>query len=186
MIIDDDDDLRESVSMLLEMEGYRTIPMARARAALERLGSEPRPDLILLDLMMPGMDGWQFRAEQKKHPVLARIPVVVLTASRNLEEFPLDATAVLLKPFEGTHCCPPFSRVSVRGAGKEAERGFSGSRRARSAPFKRTFDTWQPSDQPSDAGRGVTFIQRDRYRKGNSGRARSDGTRDRARKLKDP
>jgi CheY-like chemotaxis protein len=100
MVIDDDDDLRDSLCMLLEIEGYRTVSVSSGRTALDQLNSGLCPDLILLDLMMPGMDGWQFRAEQKKNPALASIPVVVLTASRNLDKFPIDAAAVLFKPLE--------------------------------------------------------------------------------------
>ncbi len=99
LVIDDDEDLRETVAAILELLGYRVMSASGGRAALELLGSQPLPDLILLDLMMPEMSGWQFRAEQLKRPELAKIPVVVVTASRNFDESALEASSVILKPF---------------------------------------------------------------------------------------
>lgn len=99
LVIDDDEDLRAVLGAILEHAGYRVTLAASGREGLARLAASPDTDLILLDLMMPDMDGWRFRAEQLKDPAAARVPVVVVTASRNLETFPIDATAVVLKPF---------------------------------------------------------------------------------------
>jgi CheY-like chemotaxis protein len=99
LVIDDDEDLRETVAALLELLGYRVSSAASGRAALELLDGAALPDLILLDLMMPEMSGWQFRAEQLRRPSLAKIPVVVVTASRNFDETVLEASSVILKPF---------------------------------------------------------------------------------------
>jgi CheY-like chemotaxis protein len=99
MIVDDDEDLRETVSSILEDDGYAVTRAAGGAEALALLSAAPRaPDLILLDLMMPGMNGWQFRDRQRRIPTLARIPVMVLTASRSLHLNPIDAKAIVFKP----------------------------------------------------------------------------------------
>jgi CheY-like chemotaxis protein len=80
MVVDDDPAVREIVGEILSEEGYEVIELANGRAALDCLRSGARPDLILLDLMMPVLDGWHFRREQLLDPTLARIPVVAMTA----------------------------------------------------------------------------------------------------------
>jgi CheY-like chemotaxis protein len=99
VVVDDDTDLRETLGELLEEEGYDARLFENGRTALEFLRHEPDdPRLILLDLMMPEMNGWQFREEQLKDDRLREIPVVVMTASRGLEGDPLSARQVLYKP----------------------------------------------------------------------------------------
>lgn len=99
VVVDDDTDLRETLGELLVEEGYDARLFENGRAALEFLRHEPDdPQLILLDLMMPEMNGWQFREEQLKDDRLRAIPVVVMTASRGLEGDPLSAREVLYKP----------------------------------------------------------------------------------------
>ena len=93
LIIDDDADIREVVGEALEFAGYE---VARAREGLARCRSF-RPTLILLDLMMPGMSGWEFRAAQLEDPELCDIPVVVVTALGHDPD--LQVSAVLAKPF---------------------------------------------------------------------------------------
>jgi CheY-like chemotaxis protein len=81
LIVDDDADIRESIGGALEDEGYRVAGASNGKEALRLLkAASPRPGLILLDMMMPEMDGWAFRAEQRKDPELAGIPVLVFTA----------------------------------------------------------------------------------------------------------
>jgi CheY-like chemotaxis protein len=99
LVVDDDVDLRESICELLADEGYAAICCDGGAAALEYLrGEGPRPDLILLDLMMPGMSGWQFRETQLREPALAAIPVVVMTASRNPRGISVDE--IIFKPLQ--------------------------------------------------------------------------------------
>jgi len=81
MVIDDDPDIRSALSEVLQEEGYRVRAVADGREALSSLSAEELPDLILLDLMMPIVDGWTFRAEQMMNPKLASIPVIVVTAA---------------------------------------------------------------------------------------------------------
>src|SRR5687767_5128531 len=81
LIVDDDADVRESIREALDDEGYRVATAANGKAAVRLLRDDNlRPDLILLDIMMPEMDGWAFRAEQRKDPKIASIPVIVFTA----------------------------------------------------------------------------------------------------------
>jgi two-component system response regulator MprA len=100
LVVDDDDDLRSTVAEALELEGYGVAAAANGRQALDALLGGLRPDVILLDMMMPEMDGLAFRAEQRQHPEVASIPIVIFTAygvERDTAE-QLDAQAVLRKP----------------------------------------------------------------------------------------
>ncbi len=84
LIVEDDLDIRDALAQILEEEGYSVQTAANGREALDQLRSGPPPRLILLDLMMPVMNGWQFRAEQRRDPALAAIPVVVISADTNV------------------------------------------------------------------------------------------------------
>jgi len=74
LVVEDDRDVRESLVAVLEDAGYRVMSAADGRAALDLLRAGPRPAVILLDLMMPVMDGFEFRAEQVRDPSLADVP----------------------------------------------------------------------------------------------------------------
>lgn len=81
LIVDDDEDIRESLIGFLESEGYRPIAASDGQQALELLSRlESPPRLIVLDLMMPVMDGRGFREEQLRRPALAGIPVILISA----------------------------------------------------------------------------------------------------------
>ncbi len=79
LAVDDDYDVLLALQDVLEMEGYRVIPARSGREALDLLRRGLRPALILLDLMMPEVSGWEFRAQQLQDPALARLPVVVVS-----------------------------------------------------------------------------------------------------------
>lgn len=100
LIVEDDADLREMMAQLLILEGYRAEAVANGRDALEYLRRGDRPDLILLDLMMPVMDGWEFRRRQREDPALAGVPVVVLSALDHTRAADLGGTAFLKKPLD--------------------------------------------------------------------------------------
>lgn len=101
MVIDDDDDIRESLIDFLDEHGFQTVGARDGVEALDQLGSlDPPPCLIILDLMMPKMDGRTFRQLQLERQPLADIPVVVISAYRDVEENARDlqATSWLAKP----------------------------------------------------------------------------------------
>ncbi len=83
LIVDDDPAARESLAEVLEAEGYQVTTASGGRQGLEYLRQGHRPDLILLDLVMPGMNGWVFRAEQERDPALADIPVVIVSGAQD-------------------------------------------------------------------------------------------------------
>ena len=98
LVVDDDYALRQSISEALELEGYDTVCVEHGEAALRHLEKADPPCLILLDLMMPVMDGQTFRQRILSRPALAGIPVVVLTAGGRQMAASVPATEVLLKP----------------------------------------------------------------------------------------
>jgi two-component system cell cycle sensor histidine kinase/response regulator CckA len=100
LVVEDDADIRETLDGLLSMEGFRVTGCCNGREALDWLHASPKPDVILLDLMMPVMDGWQFRVAQKHDPELATIPVVALSADATAKAAAIDADAYLKKPVE--------------------------------------------------------------------------------------
>ena len=100
LIVEDDIDTREMLGRFLELEGYRVETAENGKRALERLGSGVEACVILLDLMMPVMDGWQFRQEQTRNAELADIPVIVVSAAGRERIQKIDADAYLSKPVD--------------------------------------------------------------------------------------
>src|SRR5882672_11652695 len=86
LVIDDDPDIRWTMAEVLEDWGYLVATAAHGKDALEQLQAGVRPCLILLDLTMPVMNGYEFRAAQRANPEYAAIPTVVLSAAGNLAE----------------------------------------------------------------------------------------------------
>jgi CheY-like chemotaxis protein len=93
LLVEDDPDSRACMRSLLELEGYVVYTAADGAEALKRLRSGLEPGLIVLDLMMPGMDGFQFRKEQLRDPKLSTIPVVIYSGHHDAK-----ANAALLEP----------------------------------------------------------------------------------------
>jgi CheY-like chemotaxis protein len=100
LVVEDDPDIRATLCEALEDNGYATAGASNGVEALAYLRSGvEKPCLILLDLMMPVMDGQTFRAEQRADPELADIPVVVISAYRDVEKYANDLAAeYLAKP----------------------------------------------------------------------------------------
>lgn len=97
MVVEDDPSIREVVTQILKFEGYTVHTAENGQQALDQLKRIPYPVLILLDLMMPVMNGWQFLEVRKKNAVLAALPVVVVSAIADQNGTP-DATEVIRKP----------------------------------------------------------------------------------------
>ena len=93
LVVDDDEAIRESLADLLGDEGYRVLTATNGAEALSLLRppAKLRPCVILLDLMMPIMNGQEFYAEQQRDPTLAAIPIVVISADKNVA---LKATGI--------------------------------------------------------------------------------------------
>jgi two-component system nitrogen regulation response regulator NtrX len=104
LIVDDDKDLRSAVRGVLENAGYRTAEANDGQEALAFMQqAQDKPALLLLDLMMPSMDGWQLRARLRTDPVLAAIPIVIMTAHAGVLRAVTNArpeTPVLSKPLD--------------------------------------------------------------------------------------
>jgi CheY-like chemotaxis protein len=98
LVVEDDEDAREAMVALLQMKGYRAVPAGNGQEALDYLRRAPVPDLIILDLWMPVMDGWQFRSEQVKDPRLKNVPVIVVTALSDRAD--VDANEIIIKPVD--------------------------------------------------------------------------------------
>ena len=99
-IVEDDLDTREMLARFLELEGFAVESAENGKMALERLGGGTRACVILLDLMMPVMDGWQFRQAQIQNQELAKIPVIVVSAAGRERIGRIDANAYLSKPVD--------------------------------------------------------------------------------------
>jgi signal transduction histidine kinase len=114
VVVDDDASFRREMCEILESQGYRVEAMRHGQEALDYLSSHPPPGLIVLDLMMPVMDGWDLFAHLKTHPVLASVPTVIVSCvdRSRVEPALLDANGYLEKPIRmsqlievaRTHC----------------------------------------------------------------------------------
>src|SRR5437867_1713649 len=98
LVVEDDDDLREVICRVLTDEGYQVSAARNGQHALEMLQADPLPGVILLDLMMPTMNGWAVRARQEADPRLGTIPVVVMTAAAQLDDAAIAGTDFVRKP----------------------------------------------------------------------------------------
>jgi|SRR5579862_242341 CheY-like chemotaxis protein len=118
-VIDDSRDTLEAIAYWLEHCGYVAHPYDNARDAWQALCDGLRPALIILDLNMPGMNGFEFRAAQLRDERLASIPVVVLsgTATTKQEEAELGAVHILIKP---TDLDTLLAVVQAQGIAKSA------------------------------------------------------------------
>lgn len=102
LIVEDDDDLRGALAAYLEGAGYTVVEAEDGKVALDQLRASRLFCLILLDLFMPVMNGWAFRAEQLRDPNVASIPVVVVSADTGTarKATALGAVGHLVKPVD--------------------------------------------------------------------------------------
>ena len=113
-VVEDDENLRELVVQHLADLGFESVGFANGRAALaafRRPGGIP--SVILLDLEMPVMTGWEFRREQLRDPLLAHVPVVVTSGAG---PGGIEADAYLAKPYDSEQLCRVLARLSLRAA----------------------------------------------------------------------
>jgi CheY-like chemotaxis protein len=122
LVVDDDPDILEALSEILESEGFGIQQARNGLEALE-LVAKLQPNLILLDLMMPVMDGWEFAERMRGRSDWAQIPVIVLSADRNIgtKARELGALGYLAKPFELNELLT-MVQASLQDSKREEER----------------------------------------------------------------
>src|SRR5690349_12836280 len=99
LVVVDDPFTRQALTLLLEMQRHQVTQAANGREALDLIRKGPTPNLILLDLMMPVMDGWEFLRQRREVGALLSVPVVVVSAVADLDKaVAAGASAVLHKP----------------------------------------------------------------------------------------
>lgn len=127
LLVEDDEGLGAILAAVLQDQGYRVDRASNGKEALDRLCTGQLPRLILLNLVMPVMNGWEFREQLKQIPDLAELPVVVLSGVRNLERkaASLAATDSFTKPYnlkeviETVHqYCQPIGQARTDGSGR--------------------------------------------------------------------
>lgn len=111
LVIDDDVHIRESLHFALEIEGYEILLAANGQEGLDFL-QKITPDIILLDLMMPVVNGWQFIELLGQHKTLPRIPIIVLSAFTQ-KAIP-ETDAFITKPFELTHLFQVIQNLLIK------------------------------------------------------------------------
>ena len=170
LIVEDDADCREELEIALSRAGYGVVTAADGREALQRLRTTfPRPSLILLDWMMPGMDGMTFLSHQASDPRYAAIPVVVVSAVASMARIPtLCVAAVVGKPVRARtliEICDRMCGESGRGGGGDggdggtvigASRGAGGSATAPPAKQETCGSHGRTSPQSGGARRAAT------------------------------
>jgi signal transduction histidine kinase len=100
LLVEDDTSIRLALTDMLEDEGFAVTIASNGREALDQLRQGPAPDVILLDLMMPVMDGWEFRVEQRSDPMLAGIPLLAMSADLSAKARAIAADAYVRKPID--------------------------------------------------------------------------------------
>lgn len=100
LVVDDEVVIAEAVAAVLQDEGYQVVTATNGQEGLAR-AAEVRPDLVLVDMMMPVMDGEEMSRRLREDPAMREVPIVVMSAvHRSLRELPFAHTAFLPKPFD--------------------------------------------------------------------------------------
>ena len=115
LVVDDEAFMRQYLEEVLEDEGHEVLSASDGREALRLLRDGAAPDVILLDLMMPGMNGWEFRREQMQDQALSDIPVVLASGAGDVqhEARQLGARAFLVKPFRSGQLLSTLASAGV-------------------------------------------------------------------------
>jgi len=123
LVVEDNAIEREGLAAVLRQEGYSVIPAANGKEALERLKGGPTPDLVLLDMMMSEIDGWQLLKMLRGRPELLNLPVIIVTGLEiaNLEwARSVGAIGLVRKPIDLEHLKDSLARVF--GSGTDLQR----------------------------------------------------------------
>ena len=112
LVVDDDASNRDLIAEVLADEGHDVAQAGEGACALAMLAAWPA-DLILLDLLMPEMDGWAFRARQLATPRSADVPVIMLSAARDVRVEALRPAAFVPKPFDLEHLLATVANLAV-------------------------------------------------------------------------
>jgi len=116
LVVEDDDMIRDALTELLRDEGATVAAAVNGREALGELRSGRSFDLILLDLMMPVMDGWEFRVEQRADPALGHLPLIAMSADMSAKARAIAADAYLRKPLDFAELVGRIRTVTERAA----------------------------------------------------------------------
>ena len=133
LVVEDDEDIRDLLSTLLTVLGFEVREAHNGEAGLATLRTGWKPDLIVLDLMMPVMNGWAFRAEQRRIEGLREVPVIVLSARRppyREADTTFEVAEILPKPFDLDNFLAAVSRHCPDAAAKQPAWLGSGTRTA--------------------------------------------------------
>ena len=116
VLVEDDRDIREILAVTLEDEGFAVVTATNGLEALRIIRDLPKPpSVILLDLMMPVLDGYGFLAERRKDAALASIPVAVITASHGVDRRQVDTdTPIIAKPVDLPHLVSVLDQLGAR------------------------------------------------------------------------
>ncbi|MGZ4371444.1 MAG: ATP-binding protein [Gaiellaceae bacterium] len=114
LVVEENSEILEAVMHVLEHEGYVAVPTSNGLEALHYLDANPAPDLILLDLILPVMDGRQFLTEQRARPQMAKIPVAIFSAERDVDgqAHELGVAGHLEKPLDLDHLRSTVRRLA--------------------------------------------------------------------------
>ena len=112
LVVEDDHEILAGVQELLTDAGYDVATARHGHEALEYLEDQPAPSAIVVDLLMPLMNGWDLVSRLRANPRLASIPVVVVTATGPHWGYPVDASLVVRKPFQRQHLLNLIHKVT--------------------------------------------------------------------------
>jgi twitching motility two-component system response regulator PilG len=114
LVVEDEESLLKLESILLTSKGYKVTAVTEGRAALKEFARE-RPDLVILDVMLPGIDGYEVCRKIKEDPANSAIPIIMLTARKNTKDMDrglqAGAAAYITKPFKSANLVGTIERL---------------------------------------------------------------------------
>ncbi|MBT0662982.1 response regulator [Geobacter pelophilus] len=120
LIVEDEESLLKLESILLSSKGYKVVGVADGVAAIEEIFSNI-PDLVILDVMLPGIDGFEVCRRIKEDPATSKIPVIMLTARKNTQDMDRGlqsgADAYITKPFKSAQLIGTIERILSNAVG---------------------------------------------------------------------